>query len=476
MPRVLSLLLFLLLAAPALASPQAAVASCYRHVVDIARTGYPTENLRYLYHPGGFSEEDYAIACLHLNLLSREGEIILPRRLNAEVIVFGLSEYAMNPVVYEKLAILDPYFHEVLIVPPGQTAARRYYRGDKQFKAGWYDTVPKSAQEQRFPIPARWLISEEMNRLILLTNSVTPVLRWDWFFNQTSVCEDRQTSYYEFLELKNRNDFDKLAGLDKVLAISRRKNQQAYLIQSGVAINNRQIEWFKTFDGNYWVTKDSFKNTGRNNAVRLLNGDYEHDAEEIYGTLPNGLPLMAASDAKGNLQRVVPSKIATDGSATSNDRNIHVPLGCMRCHVEVIRPFNCDARRLYRGEILLDVIDPLRVARLQSLYLSDIDTTIKKSQEAYAEAFKKASGFTTAQAARAYGNVYRRYAEVPLDAGQAALELGITEERMLAVIGERIKKRLSDPVLSGLYQKPSIPIRREHWEELQGVIHTWLGY
>ena len=429
----------------------------------------------YFYQPGGYTPEQYAADTMHANLLSKETDFGRLRVVNREIVAAYKSDYGWDSDLFDKLAFTDPYFHEVATIKAGDTYDN-YWRGGQGFKPGWYRT--QVSKEKKVAVPHRVLLRnsyQETRALYEQTNSNVPVLRADWFFFQTAACEDRVVGYYEVLGLKNRADAEELAGLDRKIVAKRKKQQNAYLVRSNVALNNRSIEWMQAYDGDWWLTKDSFKDTGKNNVVRLLNGDLDHDAEEIYGTLPNGLPLMIASDKNGVLQRIVPAKIALNKNGINNDLNLPVPFSCMHCHVEVVRPFSCDGRKLYQREIRLETPDYFKLKRLQQLYLSDIDHTIAESQRRYAQAIKACNGLVPAANASAYADRWRQYLEVPLGPAEVSVELGIPQDRVLRVIDGYIKAGLSDPVLSGLGQKPPVPLRREQWEEAQGLIWEWIG-
>lgn len=464
--------LLLLFACGAHAGPLAALDAALEDAAGLKKN--LALDVIYFWQPGGFTGNGYAAAAMHCNLLSREGDLTPPRIVQKDLIAVYRSDYGWDAKTFEKLAGLDPYFHQNAIVPAGSLYSM-YWRGSPQYAAGWY-RAEKAKTEIKIAIPAKWLPAKKIEALYELTNSNVPLLRWDWFFNQTAVCEDRQVGYYEILGIKNRKDAEELAGLNRKLADQRRKVQMAYLRRSGVAVNNRAIEWNQAYDGDWWFTKDVFKDIGENNVVRLLNGDLQHAAEEIYFSLPNGLPGMIACNQKGELQRVVPSKIAANKHGMNNDLNIHIPLNCMQCHVEVIRPFNDDARNLYRDKIVLESPDYVKYLRLKRLYLTDIDTTIQNSQRRFALAIKACNGLTPAANAEAYAETWSIYLERPLGLAEAAAELGTTQERLLKVVGAKVAAGLSDPVLSGLWNKNVVPVRREHWEELQGVIWDWLEY
>ena len=468
MRSVLSLLL-VLCGVPALASPASAVAAA---LAD-ARGLQPgiRESTRYLWTPGSHTATDRAVLAFHCNSLSREAELVPLRRITDSLLAVSLLDYGWEAKTWEKFADNEPYF-TVRIV-----AERQYYqagtdsRGVK-YAAGWY----RNTKQAVIPAAAPWLDTAQAIELITLCQSTVPVLRADWFFAQTAIQEGRKVGYYGMLGLGNkRADFEKLVGLDRAAATRLRKEVAAIVSVSSVALHNRQIYRVQTLTGPYWETRDAKQNDGDRNALRLLNGDFKHDAEEIYASLPNGLFAFFLSDAGGSRANTAPDFIASDSRASGTDRRVHVGLSCVRCHVPGIQPIADHARRLYTGAIRLDVTDANRYLRLRQLYLSDLDRLIKRDQDDYAEALKRCNGLTPAENSRAYAAYFDAYAERPVGPAELARELGTTEKRLLDGIKAKAEAGLFDPILAGLLQNPPLLIRRDHVEEIQPVVWGVLG-
>ena len=307
-----------------------------------------------------------------------------------------------------------------------------------------------------------------------LTGSKAPLLRADWFLAQVAIQDDRRVGYYDFLGVgKKRADFEAIVGLDRAKAIKLRKEIAAIVDESIVALHNRQFERFSTLNGAYWASKDVFNNRDQRNALRFLDKDYKHDAEEIYGTLPNGLFAFYLSDAVGSRANTAPDSIASDGRSVSSDRRVHVGLSCVRCHVEGIRPINCWARRAYSPPDELKVTDPIRFLRLRQLYLSDLDKRIKDDQDAYAYALLKTNGLTPGDNAKVIAAVWERYVERPLTVDDVAREMGTTVEQLRTWIKDKEDKEgIIDPILLALSKQGNraMTLRREYVEEMWPVL------
>lgn len=473
------------------------------------------------------------VLSFHVNSLSREADLVAPVPVGPDVVRINMSDYLWERSVWEKMASLDPYFHvkiggdgivvpavkavEVPVVPAEVPAVQiegvQFYRDGRgqelievereDLKAGetvWVRerrgggivrrTVPAGKQAAQAPkaAPAKekaqkadavaahapWLPGQVIAVLAESLNSDAPIVDARWFIWQTAVQKDRKGSgYYDYLQFKKREDLQKAVALDIEAAKRVRKEMAAIVADSGVALNNRQILRFQTLTGGYWATLDANNNEGGRNAVRVLNGDYQHDAEEIYGVLPNGLFAFAASSADGELQETVPDNIAADHVSSSNDKRIHVGLSCIRCHSEGLRPIDDWARKVYRGPVQLASPDYAKLKRLQRLYLSDLPGQLRLDQEAYARSLKSVNGLTSEANARAYGSVWSAYADKPLGLAETAAELACTPAEWKAALESYGKRGAADPLLMGLLV--GARMRREYVHESYSLMQTILA-
>lgn len=396
------------------------------------------------------------------NATSVEAEIVRPRRVGPELIALYLPDYGAGKLeVWERFAESDPYYHERLQAVAGGNVLS-FHRAGKTWSPGMYSV--KAAVATTFVVPTR---SMNQTELAILTNSACPILRADWWQSQVAVQVDRKVGYYDWLGVgRKRGDFERVVGLDRVAAQRVRKEVAAIVSESVVALHNRHVYRYGTLTGAYWETRDAKANDGERNALRLLNGDYKHDAEEIIASLPNGLHAYYLSDAVGVRVDNAPDFIASDGTSSSSDRRVHVGISCVRCHVEGIRPIDCWFRRAYAAPDNLAVLDPARAVRLRQLYASDLDRIIRRDQADYAEAVKSANGLSVGDNAKVVAAVWSRYLDQPVDPEMASRELGVAPERLVAVI--RMQQQ-PDPVLFALGKQKSLPVLREHWEEIYQV-------
>lgn len=404
--------------------------------------------------------EAYSVLSYHVNSLSREGIIVLPRRVTPWLWAIDCRDYGWDRERFAKLVLgagaVEPYFHVRL---EGSGGAKT-------------------------PAAALWLPPKEIAELTLLTSSVVPIVRADWFLNRTGIVEGRADySYYDFLELKSRADAEKLAGLDRKDAEKIYREQAEIIVDSGVALQSRQLFRYSTIAGSWWESRDT-KNeeagAAQRNAVRLLLDDFKHDAEEIVFTLPNRLPAYYLSDAKGNQIKSAPPDIASDSLSTSNDKRVHAGMSCVRCHQSAgLKPFDGYARQLYGREngVALGAVDPNQFRRLRSVYLGPIEGAFKRDVGDFGEAITAASGMKAEALARAYGGAWSAYAERRLDVTTAAREVGLTPDVFRQRLATAAKRAgLFDPILATFIGEKPQGVRREHFEEVLPLLMKELGY
>jgi hypothetical protein len=403
---------------------------------DVARTQ------RYLsLHnvPPADRDEATRVLAFHLNGFGREPDLVPLTKAGADVLTWNLRDFGVDRFVYGRLGQKDPYFHVTLDVAGRRTVAA-----------------------------APWLDAKAIGELIRLTQSESPVLRADWFFVQTAVQADRgDTGYYDFLGVgKLLADFDRLVGLDRKEAERLRLEQAAVVVRSGVGLNNRQVHRLQALTGGYWITLDPKANVGERNAIRQLDKTFVFDAQEVYGTLPNGLFAYFLADAAGNRADTAPDFIASDRQSTGNDARVHVARSCVVCHAEGLRPIDDYMRRVYRPPLGLTSPDYDTSRRLRQLYLSDLQEKHDADVSRFARALRRLNGLTPPENARAYGRFWDRYQEAGRTIDDLAREVGETPVRLRARLQEAGKAGGLDPILAGLLADPPEPLRAEHVEEV----------
>lgn len=398
---------------------------------------------------------------LWVNSLSREAEFTKVRRVAPTIVSLVIDDYGWDAKVWEALADEDPFFHQVVKIEAGQKFLH--------WNGGYAQA--EAAKTGLATIPALWLPQAEAVELSLLTVTQAPILRADWFLSRVKIQAGRKgTGYYDWFAVKERKDFEKLVALDVKESQRVKKEVAGIVARSGVANLPRQVFRFQSVTGGYWVTRDVLDdNREARNALRNLDGDFKHQAEEIYGVLPNGLFTFYLGDDKGVRQDSAPDKISSDETAPGRDRRIHVGLSCVRCHVEGLRPIDDWARRVYSGPLKLASPDAEKLRRLRQVYLGELQEQASDDVAIYAKKLKRLTGLTPEAAAKLTGKVWADYVERDVLPADAARELGLTE----AVYMERLKahfagNQLADPVLAS--HIAGLPIRSDDFEELMPLV------
>jgi hypothetical protein len=469
---------------------KAALADCLRLAPDVQlRT-------RYLEVPASILDADlpefHKLLTYHVNSLSRRAAPVVLFPVHARLWRLDVREPKWNPQTYEKLKDLDPYHHQkVLLVEVDEVVEYgNWWVGNEKVPekvpgARWITTERRpTGKKLRKPLDeakpitgsAPWLDPETMAALVKATQSETPLLRADWFWIQTVRQLDRETNetgtgYYDWLELKSLDDVEKLAGLDVAAARRLERQVAAVIKKSGVAINNRAVFREGAASGGFWRTLDVAGSKDKRNALRLLNGDFVSEAQEIYGVLPNNLFFYAAvNTADRTLQAFVPEKFAGDKETTNEDYRIHPGFSCQRCHVEGLRPLKDWSRKFYSEATSLNSPDYELTKHLQGLYLGPMFEALAADQLVYEQALWRLVQWKPAQAAAAYKAWWKRLAEDDVTGDVFALELGVPHRVMWEAFAAALKKAgRIDPVLGGFLRDPEIPASRAQAEEVFGL-------
>ncbi len=511
MARLVAALFLVVVAAPARASaPALAVQAALADARRLPKAQAKECRWLSLYGvPVKLRAEFLLVLSFHCNSLSREAEIVRPVLVAPDLVRISLLDYGIDPKVWDRLAEHDPYFHARLVKQvvaigveeevevghwrrktTGEIVEPAFARANLG-QVYWEKTgtqkraVKQEAKKQEtITSAAPWLPAPDSAALILLAGSEVPIVRADWFVTWTAIQAGRKGSgYYDFLGFKTRKDAEDLAGLDRAAARRLRKEIAAIVSESGVAINARGILREQALTGGFWRSLDANTTVARQNPISFLD-EADHDAEEIYGCLPNSLFFYVASDARGVLQDTVPDTIASDHVSTSNDRRIHAGLiSCTRCHTNGLQPIDDWARSVYQGPdnpgspIVLAAVDYKKLKRLRQLYLSPLKMRLKKDVQEFADALLLTNGLTPEKNAAAYASEWHRYGETSLSMEDVALELGVSKEKWAAALKAYVLPGgtpvIADPVLVGLLAGRKA--RREHMDERVALMYQILS-
>lgn len=410
-----------------------------------------------------------------LNSLSREADLIKPRRVSDTVYAIEMDLIGWQAETWEKLLDAEPYWHAKVKVQQGADYQFWWRGGDygtgQKLERGRYSQ--KANKEQVVTVSAPWVDPSLSLELSTATNSAVPLVRADWWINQVGDQTKQIVPYYEWLGIKSLKDAQTLAGFDLKLAQNARKEVAAIVAESGVGLNNRQIFRFGTVAGAWWETRDPVQSTDTKNAIRLLDGDFKFDAMEIYFTLPNGLWGFVLADDKGNLQNSAPDTIAADKNTTNNDHRVRNGISCVRCHTEGLRPIDDWSRKVFRGGVGLGSPDREKAKRLRQLYLGPLFKELARDRERYNESLAALLGLKSDEVSKLVADSWKRYESSSMLPDQLAAEIGCTEKELTDSVSSYLKSTGQiDLLLSSIVADPPVPIRREHFEEILPILMT----
>lgn len=466
--------------------------------VDVAKLR-PTDavRMRYMYIPiddvkekidanRKFLDEWHAVLSFWVNSLSRESELVPPKRILPNLWRVDMGDYRWATDTWERLSeVPEPYFSVSLITvveaKPARTV-REWWKGGinpadgKHYDAGWYNAVYPAVEASKKvkAAVAPWIDAKAGLALQTACGTSVPIVRADWWLAQTVVSLDRKAGYYDWLALgKKEADFQALIGADPKKAEQLRKLSIALVGRSGVTLQARSLERTPSLTGYYWTSQDYAKSTAEKNPLRLLKGDITPDASEQIGTLPNGLLAGWLQDGKGARQDVAPDFIASDNKASGNDKRVHSGL-CWRCHSEGVRPINDWARKVYQPPFALeDSLDYERTKELRSKYLGDLQKLIKRDQDEYTATIKSVNGLTPAENSKAFAAAYDWHVERDLSLADVCVELGLDQKVLVAALKAEARTTKLDPILAGLVQ--GVDVRREMFEEVIPLLYDLVG-
>lgn len=467
----------------------------------------PPEDQKYmryfsLYNIPKAKRRDYAaVFSFVCNSLSTRRKMYIPEFVGASdetVIRVDIRWYDWKPETLEKLGLKgsgvkpfpEPYFHYVLDKPvlekvkvkkkitervPWKNEYGQQYQRDGKLL---FKDVEKEVEVEEVvankreycPEIAPWLDPVANKALYTKCCTSFPIFRLDWFICNAILAP----AYYDILGLgKNIKDFEKLVFANEELAKAAHAQDQAVVVASIVARNNRTMVRSPTITGGYiWGTRDSLKSVDDRDYVKFIL-DHKFDATEDIASLPNGLQVYFLTDGKGARLDFADPNIAIDN--TANDRIVRTGRSCMVCHSDGIRPINDEIRSLTRKlqdpkQIQLLIARKEDAYRIEDLFSSDLDEQIIKDQNYYRAAVARATGLQSEVVSKTLNEIYNNYVERLLTIEDISREMGINVNGLDAYI-----KASKDNVVLGLLKTPTRPIRRDQWETCFGRFEILIG-
>jgi len=376
------------------------------------------------------------LVAVHVNHLSREGELVVPRPVSPTLLAICCDDYGWELTTYGALHEAEPYFHVKI-------------------------RLGKEVQTAHAP----WLPTKEIGELSKMTGSIVPILRMDWFISATS----QPKTYYNFLGIKKLSDLEKMVGLDRNLIEKSRKDLAAVVDESIVTKHSRLLLRFQSSMGPWFESHDNRDPKGTGDPIRHLDKDYTFVAREVFGMLPNGLFAKALASNKDDLIDAAPPDIAGDSTSRTPDKQVVCPR-CDICHGGQLRvPIDYFRTNLTGGAgIGLGVtLDRDKAKRIRSLYFGPFLEELNADNLKLAAAMKRL-GTTPIEYSKAYGDAFYGY-ELPLSSEAAAREFGLSREKMVAALKEYVANAGVSDLGIGPYIAGKSIVRSRH-EEMYPLI------
>ncbi len=412
----------------------------------------------------------FQVLCGHVHLLTR-GSTIEPLvpvpGTEWALLRMNILRYGWPIDLWEKLFDATPY--ETIDVAHGKGARR--------------DLSPWIAADVPYPMLSA-LVRDSYSRL--------PVVNGQWFLNQTAISFNRKVGYYDWLGVKNEDEWDAFVGFDR-----KKKRRKVELRESvslsGVAKQPRAIARWDADEGGYlWYTLDFDESLADRISVLDQLG---RDGEEIYRSFAKDKVLVkkAASekfglnavsflvsglfDPAGTRQDSAPDFVGHDKKTISSDGKIHVNVSCLRCHSNAgkqdITPWARNTFRAHKSGAfpLLSTKGYEDAELLRAQYIArQLAPYIESDRAKFDAAVREATGLSAKEWQAVYAFAWQAYEDASVDLKWAANQLRVSPERLEHCILAGTKQRdlygaavpVVPPTLAGLVAGESIGIRQ--WE------------
>ena len=232
---------------------------------------------------------------------------------------------------------------------------------------------------------------------------------------------------------------------------------------SDVTLQPRRLGAFPAISGWYWQTFDSREAKDEKNPLRILNGGFKFDAQEVFGHGPNGMLVWGLFDDKGARQDSAPDFIASDSTSHGTDRRVHAGVSCIRCHLpnNGINPVDGWARNLFVGELKLQSPDYEKLRELRQKYLRDLEGPMEDSRRVYTRAILQATGLKPAELGVAYAEAFAGY-DAPVTLERAARDAGMEPAAFQLALKSYLLKTGSVDTVAAAYlsKRRAVPIRQ----------------
>ncbi|MFM9966281.1 MAG: c-type cytochrome domain-containing protein [Planctomycetaceae bacterium] len=286
-----------------------------------------------------------------LNSLSWERELVLPRAVDRQKLVFAVDLEALGWSREHWLAIRAKYPYTLGFANLDDTPETKRLQGTEAEIQSLTDH-----NEPLYAVRADWFIAMVTQPPLyhaLLFDLTLPELR-------SRAADPKQPANPKRMTATDLERFLKIDVTGNFLKGDERRVARAGFTPSGVSGQNRMIERHITPFGAYWKSYDFKANNRRAILSQFPLGPklpqhpfpalaFEHDGGEIIFHLPNGLQGYLLIDGKDNRIDAGPIEVVSDALKTSGTPAIVNGLSCIACHKHgMIEPPSDEMRNFSR--------------------------------------------------------------------------------------------------------------------------------
>lgn len=438
----------------------------------------------------------------HVHLLSR-GSTIEPLApvdgTDGALLRLNMLRYGWPAELWERLYDATPF--DTLDVVGAAPAARPTTVTNQVTRNGWKVPVttvqPAPAQRpttrrELAPWIAAGVDPASLAYLTGATYSRLPVVSGQWFLNQTAAQANRKVGYYDWLGVKNEDEWDAFVGFDRRRPRRKIEIRESVAV-SGVSHQPRAIARYDADEGGYlWYTLDfdesitdklnALDQLGRSidDAYRALGKDkvlVKKAASEKFGLNAAGFLVSGLFDPAGTRQDSAPDFVGHDTRSRSTDGRIHVNISCVRCHTEAgkqtIDPWVRSVFKVHPGGKAFPLLSTRGyedAELLRAQYIArQLTPFIDADRAKFDAACREATGLPAREWQAAYAQAWEAYEDARVDLAWAANHLRVAPSRLekaiIAGMGRATNSygaSVTPSTLAGLAAGQSIGIRQ--WE------------
>jgi hypothetical protein len=408
----------------------------------------------------------------HVNSLSREPDITRVRVVGARLAAVNLLDYGWDAATWDTIA--DPFFTALIT-----RDVNIYWRGGL-VNGRWY-AAGNYVQAQTERALAPWLTEtpesrRQLSEVVSWTQSKSPIVRADYFLNQTATAADGRL-YYRFLGVANAKDFARAVGSDVDASERFGAVWREAVAFSPVTLHARAFAFTRSLGGYDLRSYDFADNKDGKNPLRVLGKDIEKEAEAVerFAHLANGMWATGIFNGKGEAVATAPDNIASDHTSRSNDKRVHAGISCFRCHADGgLQDVDGWVSSLLRGPLDLRSPDYAKARQLRREYARSLQKVIDDGRRVYEVSVKEATGLGSKEYAAGLAWAFEGYEDARVDLRRSAADLGVTVERWKSALEKAAAAGAGNTVLTPLLVGRELPVRiwADHVAEAHEIVRA----